>query len=92
MILVLGNLSANHARRVREALASLDKLVLVFTMPTYSSWLNQVERVFADLQRELLEHHQAWSVAHPGRQIRRWFATRNAVAKPHNWSFAPVLS
>lgn len=69
---------------MQAALGRTGKLVLVFKTPTYSSWLNQAERVFADLQRELLDRLWAGSVGHLVAQLRRWFALRNAHATPSN--------
>jgi len=62
IILVMDNLSANHAPAVRAALDGLGKLVIVMRTPTHSSWLNQVERVFADLKRQVLDLLEADSV------------------------------
>lgn len=91
VILILDNLSANLARAVQQALTATGKLVLVFPIPTYSSWLNQVERVFADLQRDLLDHARAASVADLERQLRAWFTQRNATARPYHWTYHPGL-
>lgn len=91
VILVVDNLSANHARAVQDALTATGKLVLVFPTPTYSSWLNQVERLFADLQRELLDHAQATSIGDLVSQLRAWFCQRNATAEPYHWNYHPAL-
>ncbi|MCC7492911.1 MAG: IS630 family transposase [Fimbriimonadaceae bacterium] len=87
VLLILDNLSANHAPAVKAALARCGKQVTVLPTPTYSSWLNQVEAVFGHLQRELLEHLQSWSTDHLARQLRGWFASWNARAKPFRWTF-----
>jgi len=88
-IVILDNLSANHAPAVQEALSATGRLVLVCPVPTYSSWLNQVERVFADLQRELLDHGRADSVGHLEAQLRAWTTERNAAAAPYHWTYRP---
>ena len=85
-LLVMDNLASNHAPAVQQALNALGKLVIVLRIPTHSSWLNQVERVFADLQRQLLDHASAHSVADLAAQIGQWFDWRNARAKPYNWT------
>lgn len=89
IILICDNLSANHAPAVKAALARLGKVVLVFRIPTHSSWLNQVERVFADLQRELLDWLEARKVGQLALAIGRWFRDRNERAKPYNWRYHP---
>jgi transposase len=87
ILLIMDNLSANHAAPVQAALARCGKQVTVLRTPTYSSWLNQVEAVFGHLQRELLANLQSYSVGHLRRQMRAWFASWNARAKPFRWSF-----
>lgn len=92
LILIMDNLSANHAPAVQRALdqlAKLGKVVLVFRIPTHSSWLNQVERVFADLQRQLLKLRESWSPGDLALAIGRWFQFRNRSAKPYNWRYHP---
>jgi transposase len=89
LILICDNLSANHAPLVEQALARLGKVVLVFRTPTHSSWLNQVERVFADLGRQLLdllECDRPWQL---GLAIQRWFRARNRRATPYRWRYHP---
>jgi transposase len=85
-LLIMDNLAANHAPAVQAALNQLNKLVLVLRIPTHSSWLNQVERVFADLQYQLLDHASAMSVADLTQQIANWFDWRNRTAQPYHWT------
>ena len=42
--------------------------------PTYASWLNQVERWFAELTRQLIERGDHRSVQALERDIRAWAA------------------
>jgi len=89
IILVMDNLSANHAPAVRAALDRLGKVVLVLRTPTHSSWLNQVERVFADLKRQVLDLLEANSIFQLARAVRGWFRVRNRSAKPYSWRYHP---
>lgn len=92
LILILDNLSANHAPAVQRALdevRKLGKVVLVFRIPTHSSWLNQVERVFADLQRQVLRLLESQRPGELAMAIARWFRYRNRSAKPYNWRYEP---
>lgn len=89
IVLVMDNLSANHAPAVKAALAACGKEVTVLRTPTYSSWVNQVEAVFSHLQRQLLDRAETWSPAHLTRLLRSWFQSWNARAKPFAWSFHP---
>ncbi len=91
VLVVLDNLAANHCPPVQAALTATGKLVLLVPTPTHSSWLNQVERVFADLQRELLDHCEAPNLASLEAQLRDWVAHRNTVAKPYHWDYHPSL-
>lgn len=87
ILLVMDNLSANHAPAVKQALRRCGKEVVVLRTPTYSSWLNQVEAVFGHLQRELLDNLQSCSVSQLRRQLRGWFQSWNARVKPFRWTF-----
>jgi len=91
VIIVLDNLAANHCPPVQAALTATGKLVLLMPIPTHSSWLNQVERSFADLQRELLDHCEAKNLASLEAQLQAWVDHRNAVARPYHWNYHPSL-
>ncbi|WP_157186093.1 transposase [Mycobacterium canettii] len=50
--------------------------------PTYSSWINQVERWFAGLTRQLIEHGDHRNVRALEKDIRAWVANWNDNPKP----------
>jgi transposase len=54
--------------------------------PTYASWLNQVERWFAELTRQLIERGDHRSVQALERDIRAWAAAWNEDPKPFVWT------
>jgi transposase len=54
--------------------------------PTYSSWLNQVERWFAYLTDDLLRRGDHRSVQALERDIRNWAAAWNDDPKPFIWT------
>ena len=54
--------------------------------PTYSSWINQVERWFAELTRQLLERGDHRSVQALERDIRAWVAAWNDNPIPFVWT------
>lgn len=89
VLLIMDNLNANHAPVVKTALAACGKEVTVLPTPTYSSWANQVEAVFSHLQHQLLDNLESWSPEHLARQLRGWFQSWNARAKPFRWAFQP---
>jgi transposase len=93
ILLILDNLQANQAPAVRQALQRLQtehaKTVTVLPTPTYSSWANQVERLFADLQRELLDYLEVPSTQALEEALQQWAQCRNTQPKPLNWTYHP---
>jgi transposase len=60
------------------------RFVFHFT-PTSSSWMNLVERWFAELTRRLLQRSTHRSVAELTRDLRAWIATWNDSPRPFVW-------
>jgi transposase len=54
--------------------------------PTYSSWLNLVERWFAKLTSKWLRRGSHRSVQKLEQPIRHWVATWNADPRPFVWT------
>lgn len=54
--------------------------------PTYSSWINQVERWFAYLTQDLLQRSDHRSVQALERDIRNWVTAWNENPKPFIWT------
>jgi transposase len=59
-------------------------MILHFT-PTYSSWMNLVERFFADLTEEAIRPGSFQSVAELVTTIENYLAERNLVPKRYVW-------
>jgi hypothetical protein len=53
--------------------------------PTSSSWLNLVERFFADLTGDVIRAGSFTSVNDLVRDIKAYLAARNASPKPYVW-------
>ena len=53
--------------------------------PTSSSWLNLVERFFADLTGDVIRAGSFASVKELIRDIKTYLAQRNASPKPYVW-------
>jgi len=83
--LICDNLSAHKAAPVHTWLLAHPRFVLHFT-PTYSSWLNQVERWFAELQRRRLDRGCFCSTDELTCALEEWIATWNTNAKPFKWT------
>lgn len=54
--------------------------------PTYSSWINQVERLFAEVTRELLQRSDYRSVQALEKDLRNWVTAWNEDPKPFIWT------
>lgn len=54
--------------------------------PTYSSWINQVERLFTEVTREHLQRSDPRSVQALEKNLRNWFEAWNENPKPFIWT------
>ena len=83
--LVLDNYATHKHAKVKEWLAKRPRYHLHFT-PTYSSWLNQVERWFGLLSEKALKRGTCHNVSDLVDQIRAYTDGHNEVAKPFVWA------
>lgn len=70
---------------VNKWLDSHPRFNMHFT-PTYSSWLNQVERLFAYVTADLLQRSDHRSVQALEKDLREWVKAWNADPKPFVWT------
>jgi len=82
---VLDNSSTHKTPAIRTWLAAHPRFVLHFT-PTSSSWLNLVERWFAELTTKKLRRGTHRSVQQLNTDIRAWIETWNDDPKPFVWT------
>jgi transposase len=82
---VLDNSSTHKTPAIRAWLAAHPRFVLHFT-PTSSSWLNLVERWFAELTTKKLRRGAHRSVRELNADIRAWINTWNTDPKPYVWT------
>lgn len=82
--LVLDNASTHKTPAVTRWLAAHPRFVLHFT-PTSSSWLNLVERWFAELTTKKLRRGTHTSVRQLNEDIRAWIDTWNDNPRPYVW-------
>lgn len=82
--LVLDNASTHKTPAIRRWLAAHPRFVLHFT-PTSSSWLNLVERWFAELTNKKLRRGSHRSVHQLNTDIRAWIETWNEDPRPYVW-------
>jgi transposase len=83
--LVLDNSSTHKTPAIRNWLAAHPRFVVHFT-PTSSSWLNLVERWFAELTTKTLRRGAHRSVRALNADIRAWIDTWNHDPRPFVWT------
>ena len=83
--LVLDNSSTHKTPTIKRWLTAHPRFVLHFT-PTSSSWLNLVERWFAELTNKLLRRGAHRSVRALNTDIRAWIANWNDDPRPFVWT------
>ena len=82
---ICDNLSAHKAPAVQRWLLAHPRFVLHFT-PTCSSWISQVERWFAELQRRCLERGVFCSLDDLATTLEDWIKIWNSNARPFKWT------
>ena len=83
--LILDNASTHKTPAIQRWLAGHPRFVLHFT-PTSSSWLNLVERWFAELSNKKLKRGTHRSVRELNTDIRNWIKTWNDNPRPYVWT------
>jgi transposase len=83
--LVLDNYATHKQPQVKRWFARHPRFILHFT-PTSASWLNQVERFFAEITRRRIRRGTFTSVPDLERAIREYLAHHNAAAKAFTWT------
>jgi transposase len=81
---VIDNASTHKTPAIKRWLVAHPRFRLHFT-PTSSSWLNLVERWFAELTSKWLRRGSHRSVAELERSIRQWVAAWNQDPRPFVW-------
>ena len=83
--IVLDNSSTHKTPAIKKWLLAHPRFELHFT-PTSSSWLNLVERWFAELTTKLLKRGTHRSVTALNTDIRDWMKTWNQDPRPYVWT------
>ena len=81
---VLDNSSTHKTPQIKRWLVRHPRFTLHFT-PTYSSWLNLVERWFAELTTKWIKRGAHRSVRDLVASIRTWITNYNDDPKPYIW-------
>ena len=82
--IIADNYSTHKNAKVKAWLSRRPRFHMHFT-PTGSSWMNMVERFFADITRECIRDGSFRSVAELTRSIKAYIARRNANPIPYEW-------
>ena len=82
--LVMDNYATHKTEKVRNWLARRRHWHVHFT-PTSASWINQVERWFAELTRKKLQRGVHRSVAELNADIMSFIDAHNEKPKPYKW-------
>src|SRR3979490_2334832 len=83
--LVIDNYATHKTEKVKRWLARHKRFKLHFT-PTSSSWLNLVERLFAEITRQRIRRGIFHNVAELEAAIDEWIEYRNQNPKPFKWT------
>ncbi len=91
--LVIDNYATHKTEKVKRWLARHKRFKLHFT-PTSSSWLNLVERLFAEITRQRIRRGNFHNVAELEAAIDEWIEHRNQNPKPFTWiaKAKPILA
>ena len=82
--LIVDNYSTHKQTDVKKWLAKHPRFNVHFT-PTSSSWMNLIERFFADLTQDVVREGSFTSVGELVRDIEAYLAERNLAPKPYRW-------
>jgi transposase len=82
--IILDNKATHKTPSIQRWLVRHPRFVFHFT-PTYSSWMNLVERWFAELTTKWIKRGTHRSVRDLVRSIRTWIANWNDDPKPFVW-------
>lgn len=82
--LIIDNYSAHKHPNVQRWLAERPRFHIHYT-PTSGSWLNQVERLFGEVNRKCLKHRSSPTVEALQQDITQFLNRRNENPKPINW-------
>ena len=83
--LICDNYSTHKSPTITKWLAAHPRFHMHFT-PTYSSWLNQVERWFGLLTEQKLRRGAHRSIQALEKDIRDWMKAWNNNPRPFNWT------
>jgi transposase len=87
--LILDNGPTHAPKQLATWIASLELTfeVRLYWLPTYASWLDQVEIIFSKVQRDVLTPNDFPSTVALERELEVYFAELNTHPKPIKWTY-----
>jgi len=79
IILVVDNFIIHRSRKTREFLAQYADRLLLFMLPTYSPWLNLIERLWKHLRRKVTHNHLFTSIEELTKAVCSFLEALNAT-------------
>jgi transposase len=79
IVLVVDNFIIHHSRKTQEFLEKYADQLLLFMLPTYSPWLNLIERLWKHLRRKVTHNHLFASIAELVKAVCSFLDTLNAT-------------
>ena len=87
IFLILDGGSAHHANTAPKRLAALDERIQVVTLPTHSSWLNQIEIYCSIVKRKALTPNDLPDGAAIARRLYGFERYYNREGEPFKWTY-----
>jgi transposase len=87
--IVIDNLSTHKTKAVHEYLATRLKRFVLHFIPTHSSWLNLVERWFAEITNKAIRRGSFESVTELTQAIREFIKSWNKSKRSFTWTKKP---
>ena len=81
IILVVDNFIIHRSRKTQEFLAQYADRLLLFMLPTYSPWLNLIERLWKHLRRKVTHNHLFTSIGQLIQAVCSFLEALNATPK-----------
>ena len=87
--IVMDNLSAHKTKAVYEYIKSIPERFVLHFIPTHSSWLNLVERWFAEITNKQIRRGSYESVEQLTKSIKEFIKSWNKSGRSFKWTKKP---
>jgi transposase len=86
---IVDNYSTHKTKEVKEYIESVDGRFAVHFIPTHSSWLNMIERWFAEITNKRIRRESWESVVQLKRAIKDFIQDWNVQGRSFKWTRKP---